>query len=56
MTDEARLARNEYMKRWRRKNPDKVRRTNENHWERMARQIEAESAGRRCEDDNTQRD
>jgi hypothetical protein len=36
MTDEAKAARNAYLREWRRRNPDKVRRQHERHWERQA--------------------
>lgn len=36
MTDEARAARAEYMRRWREKNPDKVREYDRRRWERAA--------------------
>lgn len=38
MTDEARKARNAYMREWRRKNKDKVKAARERHWEKKARE------------------
>lgn len=36
MTEEARKARNEYMKEWRKNNKDKVRANNQRYWEKRA--------------------
>lgn len=38
MSEEARQARREYINRWRRENPDKVKAQQERHWERVAKQ------------------
>lgn len=38
MTDEAREARNAYMREWRKKNKDKVKAARERHWEKKARE------------------
>ena len=43
MTNEAKKARNEYAKRWRAKNPDKVKKINETYWAKKAKENEAES-------------
>ena len=37
MNDEARAKRNAYMKEWREKNKDKVKKHQENYWERKAK-------------------
>lgn len=36
LTDDARRERNEYMRRWRRDNPDKVRQYQETYWSRKS--------------------
>jgi len=36
LTDDARRERNEYMRRWRRDNPDKVRQYQEAYWSRKS--------------------
>lgn len=36
LSKEARQARNEYMREWRRKNKDKVKKHQEDYWERQA--------------------
>ena len=43
ISEAARTARNEYYKRWRAANPDKVRAKNARYWERKAAQMEAEN-------------
>ncbi len=40
MTDEARKARNEYRREWARRNPDKVRASQEKYWTRKAAEHE----------------
>lgn len=40
LSEEARKARNKYMREWKKKNPDKVRRYNERMWEKKAKQLE----------------
>lgn len=42
MSKKARAAKNEYYKRWRAKNPDKVRASNQRYWERKAREQQGE--------------
>lgn len=37
MTDEARAALNAYRREWRKRNPDKVKATNERYWENRAK-------------------
>ena len=39
MDDEARKAQREYMREWRRKNPEKVRAINKRYWERRAAKL-----------------
>lgn len=41
MTDAAKKLRREYLKKWRAANPDKVRKHNENFWEKKAAELEA---------------
>lgn len=38
MTEEAKKAKNEYMKQWRKKNPDKVKANTARYWEKKARE------------------
>lgn len=38
ISDEARKARNAYLKAWRKKNPDKVKQYTINRWEKVARE------------------
>lgn len=38
ISDEARKARNAYLKAWRKKNPDKVKQYAINRWEKVARE------------------
>ncbi|WP_312694124.1 hypothetical protein [Caproiciproducens sp.] len=40
MTEAARIARAEYVKRWRKENPDKVKAQQERYWERKAKEVE----------------
>ncbi len=42
MNDKGRQAKNEYYRRWRQKNPEKVRESNRKYWERKAAEKEAE--------------
>lgn len=44
MGEEARKAQREYMREWRRKNPEKVRAINKRYWERKAEKL-AEKKG-----------
>lgn len=41
MTDEAKKARREYMKEWRKKNADKVKATNARYWRKKAEEAKA---------------
>ena len=43
LSAEARAARNEYYRKWRAANPDKVRAKNMRYWERKAEKMEAEN-------------
>ena len=43
MTDEAREARNAYMREWRKKNKDKVKAARERHWEKKAREANGQN-------------
>lgn len=45
MSDEARKARNEYMRQWRKNNPDKVRAIKDRHWEKKAKEQEEKKNG-----------
>ena len=40
LSDEARKARNAYARKWRKDNPDKVKKHNERYWEKKAKEIE----------------
>ncbi len=42
MTDEAKKARAAYLREWRKKNPDKVKKQAENYWERQAKKAQEE--------------
>ena len=44
MTDKAREARNRYLREYRRRNPDRVRKWNENVWEKKAAEYAAAEA------------
>jgi len=43
MNEKARQARNQYMREWRRKNPEKVKANKARYWERRAAKMEAEA-------------
>lgn len=45
MSEAARQARNEYIRAWRRRNPDKVMETHKRYWERKAAQAAAQAEG-----------
>lgn len=40
LSEKARELRNEYMREWRRKNPDRVRESKARYWERRAKELE----------------
>lgn len=42
LSDEARELRNAYMREWRRKNKERVKQTQANHWERKAEELRQE--------------
>lgn len=42
ISEQARAAQREYLREWRRKNPDKVRENNRRYWERKAQQAASE--------------
>ena len=42
LSKEARQARNEYMREWRRKNKDKIKKHQENYWEKKAKESQQE--------------
>lgn len=44
MTEEARKARNEYQRKWRKANPDKFQAQINRYWQRKADKMKAESA------------
>ena len=44
MNEEAKKARAEYMREWRRRNPDKTRKQRERYWARRAEKMAAEAA------------
>ena len=41
MTDAAREAQREYMREWRKKNPERVRAKNKRYWEKKAQKLQA---------------
>lgn len=45
LDEQARAARAEYFREWRRKNPDKVRENNRKYWQRRAARLAAEREG-----------
>ncbi len=51
MNDEARKARNKYMREWREKNKDKLRKNVNDYWERKASKEKEESNEERSERD-----
>lgn len=42
ISEQARVAQREYLREWRRKNPDKVRENNRRYWERKTQQAASE--------------
>jgi len=46
LSDKAKELRNEYQRRYRRKNPDKLRKYNQRYWEKKAEQITPEQEAR----------
>ena len=48
--EQARAARAEYFREWRRKNPDKVRENNRKYWQRRAARLAAEKEAAKHED------
>lgn len=42
LDEQARAARAEYFREWRRKNPDRVRETNKRYWQKRAMRLAAE--------------
>ncbi len=49
MNKQAREAKNEYYRRWRAKNPEKVKASNRKYWERKARERKEQEARRAAE-------
>lgn len=45
LSEEARVARNKYIREWREHNKDRVRETNRRYWERRAAKMAAEKRG-----------
>jgi len=45
LSEEARVARNQYVKEWRANNKDRVREANRKYWERRAAKLAAERGG-----------
>lgn len=43
LTEEAKKARREYLRAYRKKNPDKVRKWNANFWEKKAKEMEKQN-------------
>lgn len=54
MTEAAKKARREYIRKWRRDHPEKVRETNRRYWEKKAAQMEAGGGDNADSDRNTQ--
>lgn len=50
LDEQARTARAEYFREWRRKNPDKVRENNRKYWQRRAARLAAEKEAAKHED------
>lgn len=46
LSEAARKAKNEYARRWRRKNPDKAKAIHDRYWERKAMMLEVEEKKR----------
>ncbi|NLD33159.1 MAG: hypothetical protein GX662_13040 [Trichococcus flocculiformis] len=40
LSEEARKARNEYYREWRKKNPEKVKQAQENYWKKKAKEMQ----------------
>lgn len=53
MTAEARNARAEYYRQWRKRNPDKVRATNERYWQKKCAEWKAEEEAKAGESAET---
>ena len=45
LTDAAKKAQREYMREWRKKNPEKVRRIKERYWEKKGKQMQEKEEG-----------
>lgn len=45
MDEKARAAQREYLREWRKRNPDKVRENNRKYWQRRAARLAAEREG-----------
>ena len=45
ISEQAKAAQREYLREWRRRNPEKVRENNRRYWERKAEELEREAAG-----------
>ena len=43
LSEEARKARNEYYREWRKKNPEKVKQAQERYWKKKAKEMQAEA-------------
>jgi hypothetical protein len=44
MNEEARLAKNAYLRDWRKRNKDKTKKHNETYWEKKIKQVEGEKS------------
>ena len=43
LSEEARKARNEYYRAWRKKNPEKVKQTQEKYWKKKAKEMQEQA-------------
>lgn len=50
MDEQARKAQREYLREWRRRNPDRVRAANKRYWEKRAAKLAAEKEAAERED------
>lgn len=42
MSDEAKQVRKDYIKKWRKNNPERVKKYNKNYWEKKAKELKEE--------------
>lgn len=51
MSEEAKKARNEYLREWRKRNPDKVAAIKARYWEKKAKEANNDDGAGNCESD-----